>query len=83
MIDPDSESAISQPDLRAVLAHELAHIENRDLSWLAVSRALLIFFWPQPLYWLARRRMRLDQESLADAAAADAGEQLLRENADD
>jgi hypothetical protein len=53
------------------LAHELAHIENRDLHWLAASRALLIALWAQPLFWLLRRRMRLDQEALADAAAAE------------
>ena len=57
--------------LAPILAHELAHIQNHDLHWLALSRLLLIIFWPQPLYWFARRRMRLDQESLADAAAAD------------
>ncbi len=57
--------------LQTVLAHELAHIENRDLCWLAASRALLIALWAQPLYWLLRRRMRLDQEALADAAAAE------------
>ncbi len=57
--------------LAPILTHELAHIRNRDLQWLALSRALLILFWSQPLYWLARRRMRLDQESLADAAAAE------------
>ncbi len=60
-----------QNDLRTILAHEFAHVQNRDLHWLAVSRALLILLWPQPLYWFLRRRMRLDQESLADAAAAE------------
>ncbi len=67
---PDS-MVDSSSTLAPILAHELAHIQNRDLHWLALSRLLLIIFWPQPLYWFARRRMRLDQESLADAAAAD------------
>jgi hypothetical protein len=31
---------------------------------------LLVLLWPQPLFWLLRRRLRLDQETLADAAAA-------------
>lgn len=57
--------------LASILAHELAHIRNHDLHWLAISRALMILLWSQPFYWLARRRMRLDQESLADAAAAE------------
>ncbi|HEX2477433.1 MAG TPA: M56 family metallopeptidase, partial [Lacipirellulaceae bacterium] len=58
-------------DLRTILTHELAHIENRDLHWLAAMRALLTLLWAQPLYWLLRRRLRLDQEALADAAAAE------------
>jgi beta-lactamase regulating signal transducer with metallopeptidase domain/protocatechuate 3,4-dioxygenase beta subunit/5-hydroxyisourate hydrolase-like protein (transthyretin family) len=58
-------------DLRTILAHEAAHIQNGDLRWLAVGRALLVLLWAQPLYWLLRRQLRLDQEILADAAAAD------------
>ncbi|MCI0335751.1 MAG: carboxypeptidase regulatory-like domain-containing protein [Planctomycetes bacterium] len=58
-------------DLHTVLAHEAAHIHNRDLQWLALSRALNVLLWAQPLYWFVRRRMRLDQEALADAAAAE------------
>jgi beta-lactamase regulating signal transducer with metallopeptidase domain len=61
----------SREQLRTVLAHELAHVASYDLRWLAASRALLMFLWAQPLFWLLRRRMRLDQESLADAAAAE------------
>jgi protocatechuate 3,4-dioxygenase beta subunit/beta-lactamase regulating signal transducer with metallopeptidase domain len=64
-------TGVSAEHVRGVLAHELAHVENHDLIWLAVSRGLMIFLWSQPLYWLARRRMRLDQEALADAAAAE------------
>ncbi len=58
-------------ELAAVLAHEAAHVENGDLTWLAWSRLLLALLWAQPLYWLLRRTLRLDQEALADAAASD------------
>jgi len=57
--------------LHTVLAHELAHIRNRDLWLLALLRGLLLVLWPHPLYWLWRRGVRLDQETLADAAAAE------------
>ncbi len=69
----NSQSAIRNPqsEIAPVLAHELAHIRNHDLSWLAASRMLLLFLWAQPLYWFLRRRSRLDQEALADAAAAE------------
>ena len=56
--------------LASTLAHEWSHIQNGDLRALAASRLLLILLWPQPLYWLLRRTIRLDQETLADAAAA-------------
>lgn len=58
-------------DLRTVLAHEAAHLRNHDLHWLAISRTLNALLWAQPLFWFMRRRMRLDQEALADAAAAE------------
>ena len=58
-------------ELSTVLAHESAHIRNGDLMWQAASRVLLILLWAQPLYWWLRRQMRLDQETLADAAAAE------------
>jgi RNA polymerase sigma-70 factor (ECF subfamily) len=69
----ETQSAIQNPKsaIASVLAHELAHIRNHDLHWLALSRALLAILWSQPLFWLTRRRTRLDQESLADAAAAE------------
>src|SRR5690606_27641943 len=34
-------------------------------------RLAMIVLWPNPLYWALRRRARLDQETLADAAAAE------------
>ncbi len=61
----------SEPQFLPILAHELAHLQHRDLHTLAATRLLLILLWPQPLYWLLRRTIRLDQETLADAAAAD------------
>ncbi len=56
--------------IRSVLAHELAHVAHRDLWLLALLRGLMVLLWPHPLFWLLRRRVRLDQEILADAAAA-------------
>ena len=62
----------SEPsELRTVLAHELAHVRHRDLWLLAALRALLVVLWAHPLFWLLRRRVRLDQEMLADAAATE------------
>jgi len=56
--------------LRAVLAHEWAHIRNRDLWLLAAIRGLLVLLYAHPLYWCLRHIVRRDQEILADAVAA-------------
>jgi beta-lactamase regulating signal transducer with metallopeptidase domain len=56
--------------IRAALAHEWAHIANGDLWHLALERLLLPVYLMQPLFWFLRRRIRIDQELLADAAAA-------------
>ena len=53
-----------------LLAHEWAHICRGDLWLLAASRLLLVVLFAHPLYWLLRRRLRFDQELLADALAA-------------
>ena len=71
------------PTLRAVLAHEWAHVRNRDLWLLALGRCLLVVLYAHPLFWWLRRAIRNDQECLADAAAAgqsrhDYAEELLR-----
>jgi beta-lactamase regulating signal transducer with metallopeptidase domain len=56
--------------VRAALAHEWAHIRHGDLWLLALERLLLPLLAWQPLFWWLRRSVRLDQELLADAAAA-------------
>lgn len=43
------EAQFTDDELDAVLAHELAHVQRRDVTWLAVLRALEAVFWFQPL----------------------------------
>ncbi len=55
---------------RAVLAHEIAHVERGDyLMWLAARMALVLHFYHPAVHWLVAR-VRLEQEFAADAAAA-------------
>jgi beta-lactamase regulating signal transducer with metallopeptidase domain len=68
---PQMLTNANREQARSVLAHELAHVANRDLWLLAMLRGLMILLWPHPLFWLLRRQVRLDQELLADAAAAE------------
>ncbi|MFK7961936.1 MAG: M56 family metallopeptidase [Phycisphaerales bacterium] len=53
--------------LRWILAHELAHLKRRDhlvrwLEWIACS-----LFWWNPLAWIARRNLRINEEICCDA----------------
>ena len=48
-----------------------AHVANHDLRWLAASRAAGDAALGATALVVLRRRMRLDQEALADAAAAE------------
>jgi squalene-hopene/tetraprenyl-beta-curcumene cyclase len=57
-------------ELEAVLLHELAHVKGRDTFLLFVASVLRVFLFVHPLYWLLWKDLRLNQELLADAWAA-------------
>jgi len=66
---PLAASQLDTPSLRALLAHELAHLRRADPLWLclqALSQAL--FPW-QPLWLVWRRRWTMLSELQCDAAA--------------
>ncbi len=57
-------------ELRAVLAHELAHIRRADYAvWLLATASMVTHFYHPLTYWLASR-LKLQQELAADALAA-------------
>lgn len=59
----------SPQELRAVLAHELAHVAAGDARiWLVAQIGLLLHFYHPLVHWLAQR-LRLEQELAADAVA--------------
>ena len=45
-------------DLRAILAHELAHARNHDLAWNLAAHVASILLWFHPLAWRIRAAMR-------------------------
>ena len=63
---PRGASKWSRDRVRLVLAHELAHVERRD--WLVQLGAELAraCYWPNPLFWLACRRLRAESEQACD-----------------
>lgn len=63
-------ASLDGPALRAVLAHELAHVRRRDhlvrwIEWMACTA-----FWWNPVAWWARRELRAAEEASCDALGA-------------
>jgi beta-lactamase regulating signal transducer with metallopeptidase domain/peroxiredoxin len=63
-------SALSGEELRASLAHELSHLEGRDLVWNQVLSWTTILLWFHPLAWRIRLAHADDCDQLCDAKAA-------------
>jgi TonB family protein len=69
-----SEAAAWPPDrLRAVLAHEMAHVERRDWLTLTLAELAAAFYWFHPLIWLAALRLRRERERACDDAVLAGG----------
>jgi len=56
--------------VRAVIRHELAHIEHKDLWLASLVRLSLPLLYIHPLFWWFRRQILIDQECLADEVVA-------------
>jgi len=62
------EAEFSPTALRAILAHELAHLARRDTAWTLAARLLSALLWPQPLLWVLCRRLEQIGEEACDQA---------------
>jgi Zn-dependent protease with chaperone function len=56
-------------ELRALLAHEAAHVVRRDAVWLMIAAAVRALGWWQPLNLVAAARLRLAMELCCDERA--------------
>lgn len=67
--------AIAWPEaqVRAVVLHEMAHVERGD--WLAqlLGQILCALYWFDPLVWWATRRLRLESEQACDDRVLETG----------
>jgi hypothetical protein len=59
--------------IRAVLAHELAHVERCDWAVQMVAELLRCIYWFNPLLWVACRRLRQESEQACDDAVLSMG----------
>lgn len=69
-----SERAAVENDvlqIRAVLAHELAHVKSCDTFWMASASFLSALLWFHPLQWGLRAAHGTACEEVCDAVAAD------------
>ena len=58
---------------RTVLLHELAHIARGDYVILLLVEIVRAFYWPNPLVWIAARRVALERERACDDAVIRGG----------
>jgi beta-lactamase regulating signal transducer with metallopeptidase domain len=70
---PRAADSWSDARRRAVLLHELAHVEQWDCAAGIVAQLACAVHWFDPLAWLAVRRLRLERELAADDAVIAAG----------
>lgn len=82
---PKLARAWDEPMRRAVLLHELAHVQRGDVACQVLGRLTCVLFWFHPLAWFALRQLRQEREQACDDAvvgtgekASDYAEQLLQ-----
>lgn len=73
VVPQDLESRLSTEELRALLAHELAHLVRRDTWWQWLGRGLCTCLAFQPLNFVARRRWQQAAEFACDEWATRQG----------
>lgn len=68
---PRWAEGLDRMQLRAMLAHELAHLRRRDPLWRPLQRLALVPLFFHPLAWHALRRLETLAETLCDRTAAE------------
>ena len=68
---PEWVDALDAPRQRALLAHELAHLQRHDPAWRIAHRLVRVPLSVHPLAWLAVRRLDALAEDACDARAAE------------
>lgn len=80
IILPTDFVSLSPLKQRAIIAHEQYHHKRLDLFCNLLAYGILAAFWFNPLFWLAYKRFRNDQELACDAkvtATLDTAEKIV------
>ncbi len=82
MLPTDLWATLDDEEREAILLHELAHVQRRDLLTLALCRLGGCVFWWHPMIWWSRREIGRCAERACDMAATrhrpDSGMALAR-----
>jgi HEAT repeat protein/beta-lactamase regulating signal transducer with metallopeptidase domain len=70
---PESALEWSEERRRAVIVHELAHVQRRDALAHALAWAACALWWFHPMVWAAARRLRAESERACDDLVLRAG----------
>ena len=68
IILPSAAREWSSTDLQRALVHEIEHIRRADWATQLLARTVCIGYWPNPLAWVAWRRLALEAERACDDA---------------
>ncbi len=72
IIIPDRHKNRDSEDLLPIIAHELAHIQRKDLLAVGLQATLNILFFFHPLMRLVNRQLDLNRERICDGLAIEA-----------
>ena len=66
---PDAIRACALHVQRAVLSHELIHVQRKDWTWLVAEEVVRAVFWFHPAVWWLISRVQLVREEVVDELA--------------
>jgi len=64
---------LSEPQLAAILAHEVSHVRRRDNLTAAIHMAVQALFWFHPAVWWIKARLLEERERACDEAVLQSG----------
>jgi len=67
------DARLSQPEMRAILAHEHCHLRRHDNLLAAIHMAVEALFWFHPLVWWLGTRLIAERENACDEAVLASG----------